>query len=224
MLNGIQPINKKSMAERVELSLQQYFKENNLKIGDALPTELELSNALGVSRNVVREALSKFKMIGIIESKKKTGMVISNPDIVGTIEKMLHPTIMNDNTLQDLYELRLVLEMGIADLLYVHKTDADIEELQEIANNEVKDESFRINNEIAFHGKLYEISGNETLKRFQMMLLPVFGYVIKLEGEKHVSGTVSHKDLVEILKTGTVEDFKKGMYAHLKPHFDRLKK
>ncbi len=84
-------------------------------------------------------------------------------------------------------------------------------------------ESFRIQNEIDFHGKLYKITGNKTLARFQSMLLPIFAHVITLE-EKPIRGKISHKDLVEILKTGTKEDFRQGMLSHLQPHFDRLKK
>ena len=213
------------MAEQVELSLQKYFLDNDFSVGDPLPTELELSSAMGVSRNVVREALSKFKMLGIIESKKKVGMVISNPDIVGTIEKMLHPRIIDDKTLQDLFELRLALAIGIADFLYLRKTDKDIKELEAIVKKEkLEDEEyFRINNEIAFHGKLYDMTGNETLRKFQMLLLPVFAYVIKLENKKPISGSVSHKDLVQILKKGTKEQFRKSMLQHLTPHFERLK-
>lgn len=215
------------MAEHVELSLQKYLRDSDFKVGDPLPTELELATALGVSRNVVREALSKFKMMGIIESKKKVGMVVSNPDIIGTIEKMLHPSMMDDETLQDLFELRLVLEMGIAELLFARITAEDIKELEEIVAEEERHKTkakgvFRINNEIAFHGKLYDISGNTTLQRFQLLLLPVFEYVIKLEGNKLISGKVNHKGLIEILKKGTVDDFKKGMLLHLKPHFDRI--
>lgn len=223
MLNGIKPIAAKSMAERVEASLREYFAKENFKPGDPLPTELELAASLGVSRNVVREALSRFKMLGIIETKKKSGMVISNPDIVGTFEKVLTPEIIDEATLQDLFELRLVLELGIADLLFIRKTKEDIAELEEIAAGEVKGNNFRINNEIAFHGKLYEMTGNETMKRFQNLLLPVFGYVMKLENKKYVSGKITHKDLVRILKKGTVQEFKDGMLSHLQPHLDRLR-
>lgn len=223
MVNGIKPIAAKSMAERVEASLREYFTKENFKPGDPLPTELELAAALGVSRNVVREALSRFKMLGIIETKKKTGMVISNPDIVGTFEKVLNPEIMDESTLKDLFELRLVLEMGIADLLFLRKTEADLDELEEIAAREVKDKNFRISTEIAFHGKLYEMTGNDTMKRFQNLLLPIFGYVMKLENKKFVSGKVTHQDLVKILRKGTVREFKEGMLSHLQPHFDRLK-
>jgi DNA-binding FadR family transcriptional regulator len=217
----IEPISAQTMAEVVEAKLREYFTKRSFKPGDALPTELELSKALGVSRNVVREALSRFRMLGIIETKKKRGMVMSNPDILGAFEKVLDPLIMDDSTLQDIFELRLVLETGLADLLYIRKTDKAIAELERIAAAEETDTHFRVQNEIAFHGKLYEMTGNDTLKRFQIMLLPIFAYVITQE-KKPIQGKVSHKDLVEILKHGTKEDFKKGMLAHLQPHFDRL--
>ncbi|MCK7555515.1 winged helix-turn-helix domain-containing protein [Chitinophaga sedimenti] len=71
MVSSIKPISSKSMAEQVEQSLREYFAREAFKPGDPLPTELELAAALGVSRNVVREALSRFKMLGIIESKRR---------------------------------------------------------------------------------------------------------------------------------------------------------
>lgn len=219
----LSPISTNSMADIVELRLREYLKKKSFKPGDALPKELELSAALGVSRNVVREALSRLRMLGMVETRKRRGMVLARPDILGTFERVLDPLIIDNSTLQDIFELRLVLEMGIAELLYIRKTEKDILELEQIAKKEVNiDNSFRIKNEIAFHGKLYGISGNDTLKRFQIMLLPIFGYVLTLE-EKLTRGPVTHLDLVEILKSGTVEDFKKGMQAHLQPHFNRLK-
>lgn len=217
------PIASNTMADIVEVRLREYLKKKSFRPGDALPKELELAEALGVSRNVLREALSRLRMLGMIETKKKRGMVLARPDILGTFERVLDPLIIDTETLQDIFELRLVLEMGLADLIYIRKTDKDIAELENIAKKEVNhDNSFRIKNEIAFHGKLYEMSGNDTLKRFQIMLLPIFDYVVTLE-KKPTKGKVNHMDLVQILKTGTKEDFKKGMEAHLKPHFDRLK-
>lgn len=217
------PIVSNTMADQVEIKLREYLKKKSFLPGDALPKELELAEALGVSRNVLREALSRLRMLGMIETKKKRGMILARPDILGAFERVLDPLIIDKETLQDIFELRLVLEMGLADLLYIRKTDKDIAELENIAKKEVnKDFSFRIKNEIAFHGKLYEMTGNDTLKRFQIMLLPIFDYVITLE-QKPTRGLVNHMDLVQILKTGTKEDFKTGMQAHLQPHFDRLK-
>jgi len=217
------PIVSNTMADQVEVKLRAYLKKKSFLPGDALPKEMELAEALGVSRNVLREALSRLRMLGMIETKKKRGMILAAPDILGTFERVLDPLIINKTTLQDIFELRLVLEMGLADLLYIRKTDKDIAELENIAKKEVnKDYSFRIKNEIAFHGKLYEITGNDTLKRFQIMLLPIFDYVITLE-QSQSPGTVNHMDLVDILKHGSKEDFQKGMQAHLQPHLNRLK-
>ena len=218
----LEKLESSTMADRVEVRLIEYLKKKTFRPGDALPKELELAEALGVSRNVLREALSRLRMLGMIESKKKRGMVISQPDILGSFERVLNPLMIHKNTLQDIFELRLVLEMGIAELLYLRKTEKDLAELESIARKEVrKGKTFRVQNEIDFHGKLYEISGNQTLKRFQIMLFPVFDYVITLE-KKPTRGTVSHLDLVEILRTGTIEEFRAGMEAHLRPHFNRL--
>jgi GntR family transcriptional regulator, transcriptional repressor for pyruvate dehydrogenase complex len=211
-----------TMADVVEAQLREYLKKMSLKPGDSLPKETELADALGVSRNVVREALSRLRMLGMIETRKRRGMVLVSPDILQAFERVLDPPIIDDATLEDIFELRLVIEMGLADLLFVRMKPADIEELEAIAENEVEHKSFLIKNEIAFHGKLYDMTGNATLKRFQIMLLPVFAYVTS-HVEKHISGKVNHKGLVEILKKGSKEDFKKAMFEHLKPHFDRLK-
>jgi DNA-binding FadR family transcriptional regulator len=218
--NGLEKIVPATMADVVEVKLRQYLKNKPFLPGDALPTEAELAEALGVSRNVLREALSRLRMLGMIESKKKRGMVLTKPDILGAFEKVLDPLIIDKDTLQDIFELRLVLEMGLADLLFLRKTAKDVEALEAIAKAEKYDsgKQFRIKSEIEFHGKLYEMTGNNTLKRFQSMLLPIFGYVVTLE-KKKIAGRVNHLDLVQILKKGTKEDFKKGMYEHLKPHY-----
>jgi len=211
-----------TMADVVEAQLRAYLKKMSFKPGDALPKETELADALGVSRNVLREALSRLRMLGMIETRKRRGMVLVSPDILQAFERVLDPPIIDDATLEDIFELRLVIEMGLADLLFARMQPNDIHELETIAENEIVHKSFQIKNEIAFHGKLYDMTGNATLKRFQIMLLPVFAYVTT-HVDKHISGKVDHKGLVETLKKGSKEDFKKAMYEHLKPHFERLK-
>jgi GntR family transcriptional regulator, transcriptional repressor for pyruvate dehydrogenase complex len=220
-------IESSTMADVVELRLREFLKKKSFRPGDALPKEQELADALGVSRNVVREALSRLRMLGMIESKKKRGMILAQPDILGSFERVLDPLILGEETLQDIFELRLVLEMGLADLIFLRKTDDDIRELEEIVKKEVNQvqKPFLVKNEIAFHGKLYQMTGNKTYLRFQSMLLPIFEYVldyeIKTNGKVEV-GKVTHRDLVQLLKTGNSEDFRQGMKEHLRPHFSRL--
>lgn len=225
LMNDLKPIAVNTRADLVEIQLREYLDKKGLKAGDVLPTEMDLSEALGVSRNVLREGLSRLRMLGLIESKKKRGMVLTSPDILGSFERVLNPQFMDTSTLKNLFELRLVLESGLADLLFLRKTDSDIKELEAIIKKEksADNDIFRVNSEIAFHGKLYEITGNDTLKRFQIMLMPVFDYVLKNEN-RSIKSNVSHADLVQILKEGTKEEFVLAMREHLRPHYENLSK
>lgn len=221
----LDPILQTTMVDIVEIKLREFLKKESFKPGDSLPKELELAEALGVSRNVLREALSRLRMLGMVSTKKKVGMVLTCPDILVSFERVLDPLIIDSSTLQDIFEIRLTLEVGLADLLYLRKTKKDIDELEKIAKSQKSTNGkhiFRIKNEIAFHGKIYQMTGNSTLQRFQNMLLPVFGYIVTLEKELLV-GTVTHVDLVNILKNGSKEEFRRGMLAHLQYHFAQLK-
>ena len=223
----IERISQKTMVDVVEMKLLDFLKKNAFTPGDALPKEVELAKALGVSRNILREALSRLRMLGMVDTKKKRGMVFSSPDILGSLEKFMDPLIIDESTLQDLFELRLTLEMGLADILFIRKTKKDIAELEQIALAEKvrkkNDVAFRVKSEVEFHGKIYRMTGNNTMQRFQTMLLPIFGHLVSLE-KKPVGGKVTHLDLVNLLKTGTREDFRKGMRDHLEHHFDRIVK
>ncbi|MGB3005538.1 MAG: FCD domain-containing protein [Chitinophagaceae bacterium] len=217
-----------SLVDKVESNLVQLLQQQKLKVGDSIPTELELSEKLGVSRTVIREALLRLRMMGLIESKKKKGSVITSPDLFGNMNKSMNPHILSPETLREVFEIRLVLEIGMSDLLFHRIKKEDIEELQLIVENEppaTQYHLFNIEHEIAFHGKLYEITGNETLKKFQKMLLPVFEYVHNsglLKKQPHLKMFVSHRELVKILENGTPEEFRNGMRNHLENHFSRL--
>ncbi len=217
-----------SLVDRAEKEIVNLIVNQGLKIGEALPKEIELADTLGVSRTVVREAMLRLRMIGLVESKKHRGAVLTSPDLIKPLQKSLYPTIMENKTLKDLFEMRMVLEVGMADILFEHIQKKDIDELESIVAKEpieADNTIFDIDTEIAFHGKLYEITSNTILKDFQNILLPVFQYV-------HSSGLltnsilsksfISHRGLVDILKVGNPEVFRNGMRMHLDNHYQRL--
>lgn len=230
-LKSIEPLENLSLVDKVEMRLKEYFKDNNLKIGDSIPKELEFAEALGVSRTVIREALLRLRTIGVIESKKRKGMVLTQPDIVQNFEKAIEYNLLEDQTLTDIFELRLILEMGMVDLLFARKTDKDLKELEDIVNRMEKNDSestvFMLENEVAFHGKLYSMSGNKTLQRFQNLLLPVFQYVHEhilpeAKAYKYSKKFISHRELLNFLKEDNIAAFKNGLELHLEPHLDRV--
>ncbi len=227
----LEPLETLSLADKVEARLLQFIKENKLKAGDSIPKEMDFAESLGVSRTVVREAISRLRTLGIIESKKHRGMILTNPDIMHNLERMLDPTLLATGTLKNLFELRMIMEMGMADFLFEYKTQSDLEELEEIVQLEEEaaynQSVFSLDKEIAFHGKLYEMSKNTTLQKFQDLLLPVFEFVhlndTNLKDYKYSSGEfVTHRMLLDNLKVGTPETFRVAMRRHLEPHFDRI--
>ncbi len=226
--NNFITVDNSSLVDKVEANLVELLQSRKLKVGDVIPKEIELVELLGVSRTVIREAITRLRTMGIIESKKKKGSVITSPDIFGIMSKSMNPHILNEETLKEIFEIRLVLEIGMADFIFQKITPKDIEELKEIVKNEpASSEShlFNIEHEIKFHGKLYEITGNKTMKTFQKMLLPIFDYVHNsglLKKEVQKRKFVSHKGLVDILENGSQELFRNGMRNHLENHFARL--
>jgi GntR family transcriptional regulator, transcriptional repressor for pyruvate dehydrogenase complex len=227
--DNLRSIDTSSLVDKVESSLVQLLQDRKLGVGDVIPKEIELAETLGVSRTVVREALSRLRMMGLIESKKKKGSVITSPDLFGMMmSKSMNPHILDQETLKGMFEIRLLLEIGMADFLFHRITKEDIKELREIVSNEpnVTDyHLFNIDHEIAFHGKLYEITGNETLKKFQKLLLPIFDYVHNsglLKKQPMLKKFVSHKGLVDILENGSPELFRNAMRNHLENHFARI--
>lgn len=223
---GIMPIVSTTMADQVEARLREYIAEKAFKPGDPIPKETELAEALGVSRNVVREALSRLRMLGMIETKKRRGMVLAQPDILSGVERMMLPQMLGTDTRKQIFELRLVLEVGQAALICARKTEEGLNKLEEIVRQEATVQSLpeKVACEIAFHSALYEMAGNAIIERFQTMLMPVFEYVVEYEMEHdfHTVGSVTHRDLVTILRTGTPEEFASGMLRHLEPHLTRL--
>ncbi|HOY51933.1 MAG TPA: FCD domain-containing protein [Prolixibacteraceae bacterium] len=228
MIAGIGAVDTRSLVDKVEMNLIDFFIKQELSPGDVIPKELELAQVMGVSRTVIRESLNRLKTMGLIESIKHKGTLIKSPDLPQILQKSMIPNILNQRSLRDAFELRLVLEVGMADLVVRRITDQDLEELRQIVSNEDSpsaDTLFDVDYEVRFHGKLYDITGNETLRGFQQLLLPVFNYVYSsgliLKTGVHKK-YVSHRGLVEILAERDASRFRKGMRQHLENHFNRI--
>lgn len=221
-------VDTSSLVDKVEINLVDFFIESGLQPGDSIPKENDLTSILGVSRTVIREALTRLKSRGIVESKKHKGTIIKSPDISSVLRKSLIPNILSNSTLREIFELRLVIEIGMSDSIFQHITAEDIDELEKIVKKEPKYSNellFDIDHEIAFHGKLYQITRNETLKNFQDILLPVFNYaydsgLIKMKIKKE--RFVSHSGLIDVLQNGNPKKFREAMRKHLENHYKRL--
>ncbi|WP_273163219.1 FadR/GntR family transcriptional regulator [Bacteroides fluxus] len=217
-----QPI---TLVDQVEDRLLTYFREHDLRIGDAIPNELELTSALGVARSVLREALSRLKMMGMIETRTRKGMILREPSILGGMKRVVDPRILGESSLFDILGFRIALEIGICSDLFHNITSKDIQELEEIVRIGIAFENneYAPISEFAFHSKLYEITGNKTIYEFQEIIHPVMSFVkgkfksllepinirIKQEG-----GLVTHADLLQYIKANDEAGYRIALERH----------
>lgn len=217
-----QPI---TLVDQVEDNLLTYFREHNLGIGDAIPNELELAAALGVARSVLREALSRLKMMGMIESRTRKGMILTEPSILGGMKKVIDPRILTENSLFDILGLRIALELGICSDLFGNITPEYIVELEEIVRLGIvfENNAYAPISEFTFHSKLYEITGNQTILQFQEIIHPVMEFVkdkfknliepINIE-MKQRGELVTHADLLEYIKKNDEKGYRDALERH----------
>ncbi len=209
------------LADQATTQLRDFIIKKKFQPGDLLPGEIELSEQLGVSRTIMREALSRFRMMGIIDSRRRRGMVLQSPDLLNGIELAMNGSWLTTQTLKDMFEFRLMLELGLADFIYMSDMGQLIKKLERIVAKEkdVTSNTERMKLDADFHSALYNAAGNRSLVRIQKILYPLFvKYAAKKE--PYVTSTnVSHSDLLNELKTGDPESFRRAMRQHLEPHF-----
>ena len=209
------------LADQATLELRNYIRKQKFQPGDLLPGEIELSLQLGVSRTIIREALSRFRMMGIIDSRRRRGMILQSPDFLSGMELALDGSWLKTETLREMFEFRLMLEMGIGEFLFGQNRERLIKKLERIVAKEltVTKDSERMRLDAEFHAALYVATGNNSLIRFQKMLYPLFVKYASKRAKNQVDPAVKHVDLLEEIKTGTPESFGKAMRQHLEPHF-----
>lgn len=216
-----------TLVDQVQERLLLFFKEKKFRVGDSIPNENTLSESLGVGRSVVREALSRLRMLGLIETRPRRGMVLSEPSILNGLRITVDPHILGEEALFNLLEFRIALEIGISDSLFYNVTAADISDLEQIVNaGEMFDNNeYAPISEYSFHSRLYAITGNKMIAEFQNIIHPVMTFVkdkfknyiepINIE-LKEKGEIVSHSDLLGFLKAHDEKGYKKAIENHFK--------
>jgi len=215
--------NKTGLVEAVEKRIRRYIRIHKLRAGSRLPKENEFARMFGVNRNVVREAFSRLRMLGLVESKKRRGMILTTPDIFAGLERIAELDILDEKSERDLFEFRLVLEIGLTDLIFERKTPADILALEAIVAKERQmgnDLVLEDKLDTAFHNRLFKITGNQPINRLHNIISSFFSILHKhgLQQLRNKSAP-THKDLLNALEGGTAKCFREAMRRHLEFYF-----
>ncbi len=217
-----------TLVDQLEEKLLQYIQSSDLKEGDPLPSEFFFAEKYNVSRNLVRESLSRLKMLDVIESRRKRGIVVKESNPMANFVKVVKPNLLSERSMLDLVELRCAMEIGIAPMIFRNITDEDINELEEIVNNESYSNGYRVGpeSEAKFHTRIYKIVNNQVLLSFLNVVVPIFAYTSNnfsqyekfTEELKKANKNVNHKDLLKFLKDRDEEGYKVAIEHHLLPY------
>lgn len=138
---------------------------SSLKPGDKLPTELELCMQFDTSRTTVREALQALRSSGILE-KKGNGTYVSNTIDDCLSNPLLVMLQLNLAEIDDLLEIRRIIETEAAGLAAKRATKENIKELENIVwklqKPNMKLEEF-IAMDVDFHLSIAKASQNAAL-------------------------------------------------------------
>ena len=219
-----------SLVDQVEMSLLKYIKTKKLTPGDSLPNELVLASELGISRNVLREALSRLKMLGIVQSRTKTGIVIKEPSMLSSFEKVIEPYLLSEQAIVDMMGMRIVIEIGLTDFIFLNLKDEHINKIEQIIRkHEAIEYKLSIEQETEFHKSIYEISGNNFIIQFQKIVYPVFHFA-KTNYESYFAPVnerllkegkiVTHQDLFKLIKNRDIEGYRNAIKNHLLPYME----
>ncbi len=102
----------KSVVESIVENITNAIVIGELKPGDKLPTEMELSNSMQVGRNSVREAIKKLEAYGVVFIKRAEGTFVSKSYNQKMLDPMLYGIILQNNNWDDFVKLRSVVEIG----------------------------------------------------------------------------------------------------------------
>ena len=203
-----------TLADGVEDSLLAYIRRSNLTPGDLLPKEEELSEQLKVSRHIVREGVSRLKTLGLIESRKRKGMILTRPNVFAGVSKLAEAKLFSDAECREFMQIRVYMELGMAETVFRRKTPESLKELRALAGRRGKRPT--LEEEIAFHSKLVSIGGNGTGGEFLKILTSAFTYGFGHGTGKNV--TPLHIDLCDALEGDSWEDFHQTIKAHFAPY------
>lgn len=224
-------LGRQNLSERVVAILKHLILHQGLQVGDRLPPERQLAEAINVSRTVLREALSQLIGEGIVRRVTPRKLEVAEFDR-GKVSAELVGLHEAESSLQNLIELRVFVEIGAVEVIVQRLTEAHLAEIERwVAHGE---EKLKIGEPLAlvdahFHAALLRATGNPAIEAF----LPLIEENLRqsLTASPHQfdgSGGVEdhrvvgeHRQIFEALRRRDANVARLLMLAHLSPYLHR---
>lgn len=191
----------------VEAQLQQAILAGRIAPGERI-VEAELARQMGVSRAPVREAARRLESLGLLVSRPRHGFTV----------RTVSPKQVND-----LYEVRIQLELLGASLACQHASDADLARLdarvdEMVERAETLSSSERVALDLDFHFAVSALSGNHYLHRLLDNMQTEVRMFLALNEESYGDLRTlaeSHRPIVRALARRDVEAVQQALRFHL---------
>jgi GntR family transcriptional repressor for pyruvate dehydrogenase complex len=189
--------------------------QGRLKPGDRLPAERTLSGRMGVSRATLREALRVMQLRGLIVSRRGAGNYIAGGKPEDLAEALHHLA------LQDIFELRLLIEPSIAALAAERANRQDLLRLEAILQQqekELKEKRAAAHTDTAFHSALAEATHNRALMQVGATLMKVISpsrnESLQTQERARLS-LASHRRIFDAIRSGRPVEARQAMEEHI---------
>jgi GntR family transcriptional repressor for pyruvate dehydrogenase complex len=166
-------LERRSIAEQVANRIMGMIKSGNLKAGDRLPTEQQMTIAFGISRPPLREALKALTLMGVLSSRQGGRYAITDLTPSRLVAPFNSVLAVADYNVQQQFETRVVVDLELVRLCCER---ASLEQRQRIHKLAVDGRAFERDPvafrllDIEFHQAINAGSGNGLLSALAQVL------------------------------------------------------
>lgn len=208
-----------SLTNQVESKILDYIKDNNLEVGDKLPTEKELTILFNVGRSSLREAISKLSSREVLETRRGSGTYIKNlipidldPLRVGFVENKL-------DLAMDFITVRLLIEPEMAALAAKNATSEqkiEIKDLCDKVEESINKGQNHLDFDIKFHSAIARYSQNKVIENLIPLINSSVSTLIDVTNRRLLKETIySHRLISDAIISGDELGAKNAMIIHL---------
>jgi DNA-binding FadR family transcriptional regulator len=196
------------MVDVVVDTLTQAIVSGEMSEGDTLPVEGELCEQLGVSRSVLREAVSVLSYRGLLEVKQGRGTIVRTPRESVPQDAIAMFVEANKVSLEHIMEFRCPIEIEVARLAAIRRGDEHLEAMRDslaVLASRPTSLDICIDSDTAFHQALVTATGNpvfaitiqpitELLRKSRSLTIKHFGIDVVIEQHTAILEAVKRQD------------------------------
>jgi GntR family transcriptional repressor for pyruvate dehydrogenase complex len=227
-MDNLDAVSRISAIEQSSEILKAYIMEGNLKIGNFLPPEMELCKRLGIGRSTLREAIKILELQGFIKKKQGVGMMVVNESDKAALDMLQLMLKRNESTMEELTDVRNIIEVRTSELAAIHATPEDIREIEEhvqVMKNSIATQTDYFEADIGFHLAIAKASHNSLFQFILNTIRPLIEEMIQetlKTGQRPEQSMKYHEKIFEAIRQNDPDSAVKAMKEHLEASHDMI--